>query len=289
MRFRLLVRDRIAFETLSGSGVEIGAQHRPTQINRSKATIEYVDRLPAEALAVQFGLPVDRLVPVSHLIDGARLDVYPDGSRDFLIANHVLEHFDDPIGGLIEWFRILSDGGKLFITVPNYRNNWFDFRRRPPTRRHFAQDFRDKEYREQNNRLHYADMVQSLYQFDDSDPLILATADAWIANGDRNHYHVYDEQALRDVLLLVAKELNSTLRIEGSFLLEQGFEHLVVISKRAGPAELRWPSSFASRISALKALVSLAIPDLFSFYCGRPRDQEPDGAIIPAAIFSGKP
>ncbi|MEM7237705.1 MAG: GNAT family N-acetyltransferase [Pseudomonadota bacterium] len=41
----------------------------------------------------------------------------PDGSRDLVMANHVLEHVDD-IAALAEIFRVLRPGGQAVITVP---------------------------------------------------------------------------------------------------------------------------------------------------------------------------
>jgi SAM-dependent methyltransferase len=266
IRNRLPIRNEIARRSLSGSGVEIGAQHVPTKVAPKKTSMEYVDRLTADDLATQFGLPRESLVDVTHLIDGGSLAVYPDGSKDFLIANHVLEHFDDPVAALIEWLRILAPGGRLFITLPNFRNNMFDFRRRPPTKAHFQRDFRDAVYRQANNRLHYADIVQSLYQFEETDPLILATADLWERNQERHHYHVYDEQAIRDVLTLVSTGSNVSLKIINSFILTQGFEFLLVIEKGSGSASLEWPDPIKSRCRSLFLLSKLAISDVLKFY-----------------------
>ncbi|MCX4155012.1 MULTISPECIES: methyltransferase domain-containing protein [Paraburkholderia] len=246
-------------------GLEIGAQNVPTKVNARTAQTEYVDRLTAEQTSVQFGIPIDTLVKVTHLTDGGRLDSFPSASRDYLIANHVLEHFDDPVGAVIEWLRVLAPAGRLLITLPNYRNNQFDFRRRPPTRRHFERDYLDADHRAASERDHYCELVQSIYGFPEDDPVIPATADVWIERGDRSHYHVYDEFALRDVLELAAEKSGIGLRIVDQFLIDSGFEYLVVLEKHAaGP--LKWPDPVRSRASALALMGSMVAADVPKFY-----------------------
>ena len=63
----------------------------------------------------------------------ARGDVLPfaDGSLDYVLSSHVLEHFIDPLAALIEWQRVLRPGGILFAIVP-HRDRTFD-RDRPRT------------------------------------------------------------------------------------------------------------------------------------------------------------
>jgi SAM-dependent methyltransferase len=43
-----------------------------------------------------------------------------DGSQSYIVAAHVLEHILDPLDALVEWFRLLSNEGKLFLTIPRY-------------------------------------------------------------------------------------------------------------------------------------------------------------------------
>ena len=45
---------------------------------------------------------------------------YPTGSFDLVVSMDVIEHVPDPEPWLDEAFRVLSPGGTLFLTTPNY-------------------------------------------------------------------------------------------------------------------------------------------------------------------------
>ena len=262
-RLRWQIRDRIARRLLTGDGVEIGAQYVPTKVDPAKARVEYVDAVTNEHLASRYDLGSKPLVPLAHVVEGVELTPYTDGVKDFLIAHHVLEHIDDPVGAVVEWLRVLRDGGILFISVPNFRGNWFDFRRTPPDRAHFAHDHADPTGRPARNFQHYCDMAQSMWQRPEGDPRITTQAQAWIDAGDRHHYHVYDEPALRAVLDLASEATGHSLRIEGCILLDHGFELLVAVRKLPkGAPGIAWPPRRISRSASLLALARTVVSEL---------------------------
>lgn len=247
LKCRLSLRDRFASKHLHGRGIELGAQMIPT---KTRATVEYVDVLSNEALESRYNLPVSHLVPLTHVIDGNNLSVYRDGELDFLIANHVLEHFDDPVGGLVEWLRILKHGGRLFITLPNHRSNCYDWQRVPARYDHLERDYVDPVGRPERNLKHYEDFAQAINQWSDGDPRIIRQAMEWTEANDRHHYHVYDEQTVTDVLTLAARHSGCGLRLVASLLPTHGFEFLVVVEKTAGDGLTGWPSRWFSKLSA---------------------------------------
>src|ERR1700741_2393168 len=51
--------------------------------------------------------------------DGQFLPDVPDGEFDFVHSSHCLEHLVDPAAGLLNWFRVLREGGHLIVTVPD--------------------------------------------------------------------------------------------------------------------------------------------------------------------------
>jgi ubiquinone/menaquinone biosynthesis C-methylase UbiE len=44
---------------------------------------------------------------------------FPDGSLDYVVANHVLEHCADPVRVLREWRRAVRPGGIIGLVVPD--------------------------------------------------------------------------------------------------------------------------------------------------------------------------
>ena len=90
-------RARIANRYLLGDGIEIGALHNPLPAPRS-ARIRYVDRLPVTELRAHYPeLEQEPLVAVDILDDGERLATIADSTLDFVVANHFIEHTQDPV------------------------------------------------------------------------------------------------------------------------------------------------------------------------------------------------
>lgn len=71
-----------------------------------------------------------RAMPVDVVASGDNLP-FEDSSFDFVISSHVLEHFYDPIKALMEWNRVVRDGGYIYAIVP-HKERTFD-RLRPRT------------------------------------------------------------------------------------------------------------------------------------------------------------
>ncbi len=258
---RLRTRNWYARKYLKGRGIEIGAQQVPTEVS-NHCKVEYVDVISNEQLVTRYGLPGPDLVPLTHVIDGNDLGVYKDGELDFLIANHVLEHFDDPVGGTIEWLRVLRDGGRLFITLPNFRSNCYDFRRFPARRDHLAVDYRDPLGRAERNLKHYEDFAQTLYEWEEEDPRVREQALEWTRADDRHHYHVYDEQTVKDVLSLVGDVSSIGLKFVNGLLSKDGFEFLVIVEKGQSGGLRGWPTWMEKCMATIRSLSINAFVDL---------------------------
>lgn len=61
---------------------------------------------------------------IDILAAGNRLPL-ADGSLDYVLTSHVLEHFHDTIGTLKEWYRVVRDGGLIFTIFP-HKERTFD-------------------------------------------------------------------------------------------------------------------------------------------------------------------
>lgn len=116
-----LNRELIAEAYLTGLGIEIGALHNPLKVP-SAATVRYVDRLSALDLREQYPELADQeLVNVDIRADGELLETIPDSSQDFVIANHFVEHCQDPIGAILNMLRVLKPTGVLYLALPDKR------------------------------------------------------------------------------------------------------------------------------------------------------------------------
>jgi len=58
-------------------------------------------------------------------VDGIELP-YKNDTYSMVCAFDVLEHIDEDVDALKEWFRVLQPGGKVVLTVPAYQWLWSD-------------------------------------------------------------------------------------------------------------------------------------------------------------------
>jgi SAM-dependent methyltransferase len=203
-------RYEVARRWLRGDGVEVGALHAPLRVP-AEARVRYVDRLPvAELRRVYPELADQPLVEVDVIDDGERLATIPDGSLDFVVANHMLEHCENPLGTLRCHLAKLKPGGILYYAVPK-RSAGFDKDRDVTTFEHLLADDRDAgEGSRWSHYLEWAHFVNGM-----RDP---AVAEANAAENQRNrysiHFHVWDEPAFRALLEQARPHVGSDYTIE---------------------------------------------------------------------------
>lgn len=217
-------RREVARAYLRGRGIEIGALHRPLRVPRT-VRVSYLDRLPRDELYRQYpNLADHHFVPVDIVDDAERLARVADRSQDFVIANHFLEHCQDPIGALVQFFRVLRDEGILFLTVPDKRYT-FD-RDRPVTPlEHLLADHQQGP--ELSRREHVSEFVQLVLKITDPEQ-VQREADRLLATDFSIHYHVWTQTELMELLL----ELRRRVGFEVELLLRRAYEVLMVLRKR---------------------------------------------------------
>ena len=76
---------------------------------------------------------------MQYIHDATDLGSIADGSYDFLLASHILEHVANPLRALEEFHRVLKPNGSILVAVPN-RNHTFDHRRPVTTFAHLEAD-----------------------------------------------------------------------------------------------------------------------------------------------------
>src|SRR5438093_10688055 len=113
----LLRRRTIARSYLRGDGLEIEALHNPLIVPPA-ARVRYVDRMGVADLRREYPeLSGKPLVDVDILDDGETLASIGDGTQDFVIANHFIEHCENPIGAVRNLLRALKGGGVLSLAI----------------------------------------------------------------------------------------------------------------------------------------------------------------------------
>jgi hypothetical protein len=127
---------------LKGEGVEIGALHSPLDLTGlAISRIRYVDRITVEqARAAYPELASHELAPVDIIDDGETLATCADGSLDFIIANHFIEHASNLFGTLNTWLRKLRTSGVIFMAIPDKRYT-FDADRPLTPLAHIIEDY----------------------------------------------------------------------------------------------------------------------------------------------------
>jgi predicted SAM-dependent methyltransferase len=218
-------RTRIANRFLSGEGIEIGALHNPLPVPPS-ARIRYVDRLPVSELRAHYPeLKQEPLVEVDILDDGERLATIADSSLDFVVANHFLEHTQNPVGTLLNAFRVLRPGGILYLAVPDKRYT-FD-RDRPVTPLdHLLRDFHQGP--QVSRRDHFEEWARLVEKVPEDEAPRRAEQ---LRDQDYSiHYHVWTRQDVLELLTAIRERLDLDFDVE----LIEPIKHEVVFVLRKG-------------------------------------------------------
>jgi predicted SAM-dependent methyltransferase len=215
-------RKVIADAYLRGAGIEVGALHRALKVP-STARVKYVDRMSVADLRRHYAELADEpLVATDIIDDGERLTTLEDGTQDFVIANHFLEHCQNPIQTLQSHMRVLKSGGVLYLAVPDKRFT-FDIDRPCTTNEHVVRDFLDgpawskrqhfEEWTRLVNKRTGAEADQEVEHLLDIDYSI--------------HFHVWNASQLLEFVAGAQRFVPFELEL----FLRNGFENLLILRK----------------------------------------------------------
>jgi predicted SAM-dependent methyltransferase len=199
-----VAREDLARRYLFGEGIEIGPMAMPTRLPPG-VTVRYVDRLDRDGLLEVEGPFMHpehnpALIPEIDVVDEAdRLANFADDSVDFIIANHVLEHLEDPIEGLEQMLRITRPGGVLLLTLPHARHT-FDDRRPRTTVEHVVRDH--EEGPQVSRRDHYEEWARFLEDWPGEDE-VQRRIEEFAAEDARHHFHVWELEGFLQLLVTV--------------------------------------------------------------------------------------
>lgn len=207
-----VLREDLARRYLAGSGIEIGALAFPLRMPPG-VRVRYVDYLPREDLVrvnrstLAFAnLDPGAIPPVDVVDDAGRLAAFADGSVDFVVANHVIEHMEDAIDALAHMLRVIRAGGILFLAVPDARHT-YDAARERTSVEHLLRDHREGP--QHSREAHYEEWARIL---DGMPAERVAERVAEFAREDaRHHFHVWELEGF--IALLAAVELPCRLEL----------------------------------------------------------------------------
>jgi SAM-dependent methyltransferase len=215
-------REVLAWHYLYGNGLEIGAAYQPLAVP-PEVRVTYVDRMTVEELRSHYPDLAEMIIPVDLVDDGERLTTVADESQDFIIANHFLEHCEDPIGAIGSHLRKLKPGGILFYAVPDKRYT-IDYRRRLTSIEHMVSDH--EQGPERSRAEHYEEWERVV---DGS-----RAATDLEAAGYSIHMHVWTEAEFLEFLLHCRRRFEYGFEIEA--FARRGLEIVVVLRKAGQPA-----------------------------------------------------
>lgn len=206
-------REDLARRYIRGSGIEIGALHRPLRLPRS-AHVRYVDVMSRDELlathtSAVYGNP-KWVVETDVIDDCQRLQTFADASLDFVIANHILEHTEDPIAALEHLVRVLRPGGILFLTLPDARRT-FDGLRPRTSVEHLLRDHHAGPHVSRGEHYREWAAVECL-----PEEQIAERVEQFARDGARHHFHVWELGGL--LKLLDAVELPASVALAQAHL-----------------------------------------------------------------------
>lgn len=231
MRDRLLaepdfktVREDLAARYLRGDGLELGALNLPLRLPAG-ARVRYVDRkaVPEEDWPEMAG---QGFAPVDVVDDAQTLATVPDASQDFVVANHVLEHLEDPIAALEAFARVLRPGGIAYIALPEH-DRTFDAPRPATTIAHLVRDHAEGPAASRPG--HYEEWVRLVERFDEAD--VPGRARDLDAKDDSIHFHVFSRHSWTALLLHLRADAALPFDLE---LVQANGDEFVTLLRRAG-------------------------------------------------------
>ena len=158
-----VAREDLARRYLFGEGIEIGPMAMPLRLPPASSSATSTDLAETTSCASRAPSSLEHnsaLIPEIHVVDEAdRLATFADNSVDFVVANHVLEHLQDPLGALEHMLRITRPGGVLLLTLPDARHT-FDVNRPRTTVEHLLRDH--EEGPQVSRREHYEEWARFL-------------------------------------------------------------------------------------------------------------------------------
>jgi SAM-dependent methyltransferase len=221
----LTTRAYVASYVLHGSGIEIGAANAPVAVP-GNVSVKYMDRYTREELKQRHpDLVRPETVATDIVGDGENLTALPDASQDFVIANHVVEHCEDPIGTIEGFCRVLRPDGVIFLAIPDKRESIIDQRRPLTTIDHLIQDHElGASYSRRGHYLEFVEFVERKTGLE-----LYTEAYALDASSRTLHFHVWTAETFLEFMSAIISRYRLPIRLVLSIV--NSVELLVVFRK----------------------------------------------------------
>jgi SAM-dependent methyltransferase len=205
-----LVRTELARRYLRGAGIEFGALDFPLSLPPG-ATVTYADFQPVDRVKELFSVESVTVPQIFTDLESMH-GIAPD-SQDFIVANHVLEHVEDPLKALRSIARVLRSGGIAYLALPDKRFT-FDKDREITPLAHLQRDH--AEGPDWSLAGHYEEWVRVVDGLTgEAHAQKLAIMLAQRAN---IHFHVWDLVAMMELFGHVERDPSYGLQIENATL-----------------------------------------------------------------------
>jgi predicted SAM-dependent methyltransferase len=218
-------RKEIANQYIQGRGIEIGALHSPLEIPLG-SQVQYVDRLSVNDLRQQYPeLSEVNLVEVDIIDNGETLFTIPDNSQDFVIANQMIEHCQNPIDTMKNFLRVLKPGGIVYLSVPDQRYT-FDIERPLTSIHHLIRDNQDGP--EWSKIAHYEEYVKLVDKMTGIN--FINRVNELVNTNYSIHFHVWTLETFSEFLGYCQNNLGFGFNIELSQI--NHFEFITILRKK---------------------------------------------------------
>jgi predicted SAM-dependent methyltransferase len=210
---------------INGSGLEIGALHLPLAV-KENVQVKYVDRFSVDELRKHYpelnGL---NLVECNIVDDGEKLYTVGNETQDFVIANHFLEHCENPIQTVRNLMRVLKKDGILYMAIPDKRFT-FDKEREITKIEHIIDEY---ENGTEGNRIdHFRDWVIHVDKITGI-PEIEEKLNHLLKIDYSIHFHVWTQSEIMEFFITLKNKFAFKFDIEA--LMKNGEEFIAILRK----------------------------------------------------------
>jgi SAM-dependent methyltransferase len=231
VKFSKLNRLAVSNAYIKGEGIEIGALNYPLVVPAS-AKVKYVDRISAEEHTHIFkGMKLEEMVHVDIIDNGETLGTVANASQDFVIANHFIEHCQNPVMTIGNMLRVLRKDGVVFIAIPDKRYT-FDEKRAITPMDHFIKDYEQGPAWSEAG--HYEDFVRNTEWSDNcrTDEDIQKVIQHLKDINFSIHFHVWSHPSMIEFFQMLRTRLQFSFEIEFCMApLKGGNESIFILRK----------------------------------------------------------